>query len=293
MTSVLRALVLLGIASTVSAGEGMWVPQQLPEIADSLKARGLELDVGKLADLTGDPLGAVVSIGGCTAGFVSPKGLVATNHHCAYGAIQLNSTPDNDLLRNGFLAERFEDEPSAGPNARVFVIDEIRDVTDTVLAGVGPRVRGAERAHAIESAQKALVAECEAEPGYRCRVHDFFGGLQYRLFKQMEIKDVRLAYAPPGSIGKYGGDVDNWMWPRHTGDFAFYRAYVGPDGRPAEYAAPSATRWPASSSRPWRGTTRPASRCIAICWIFSSVPAPTTATWKSSTPPSRRVGTTC
>ncbi len=236
MTSVLRALVLLGIASTVSAGEGMWVPQQLPEIADSLKARGLELDVGKLADLTGDPLGAVVSIGGCTAGFVSPKGLVATNHHCAYGAIQLNSTPDNDLLRNGFLAERFEDEPSAGPNARVFVIDEIRDVTDTVLAGVGPRVRGAERAHAIESAQKALVAECEAEPGYRCRVHDFFGGLQYRLFKQMEIKDVRLAYAPPGSIGKYGGDVDNWMWPRHTGDFAFYRAYVGPDGRPAEYA---------------------------------------------------------
>jgi len=91
MTSVLRALVLLGIASTVSAGEGMWVPQQLPEIADSLKARGLELDVGKLADLTGDPLGAVVSIGGCTAGFVSPKGLVATNHHCAYGAIQLNS----------------------------------------------------------------------------------------------------------------------------------------------------------------------------------------------------------
>lgn len=224
------------LAAPSLAGEGMWAPWQLPEIAEPLRQRGLALDTERLSDLTGDPLGAVVSIGGCTAGFVSPNGLVVTNHHCAHGSIQLNSTPESDLLRDGFLARTPADEPSAGPNARVFVIDEISDVSERVLAGLGPRSRGSERARAIEAAQKAIIAECEAEPGYRCRVHEFFGGLEYRLFKQMEIKDVRLAYAPPGAIGKYGGDVDNWMWPRHTGDFAFYRAYVGPDGRPAAYA---------------------------------------------------------
>lgn len=233
--NVLAAAVLLAAGAT-HAGEGMWVPQQLPEIAGPLTERGLELDTAQLADLTGDPLGAIVSIGGCTAGFVSPNGLVVTNHHCAYGAIQLNSTADNDLLRNGFYAATPAEEPSAGPNARVFVIDEITEVTDRVLAGTTPRQGGAERARAIEAAQKALVAECEAGGGYRCTVYSFFGGLQYRLFKQMEIRDVRLVYAPPGPIGKYGGDVDNWMWPRHTGDFAFYRAYVGPDGRPAAFA---------------------------------------------------------
>lgn len=233
--TVLAAAVLLA-AGAAHAGEGMWVPQQLPEIADPLQARGLQLDVDRLADLTGDPLGAVVSIGGCTAGFVSPDGLVATNHHCAYGAIQLNSTADNDLLTNGFHAAERSQELSAGPNARVYVIDAITDVTERVLAGITPRAGGAERTRAIDNAQKAIVAECEAEEGYRCTVYSFFGGLQYRLFRQLEIRDVRLVYAPPGAIGKYGGDVDNWMWPRHTGDFAFYRAYVGPDGKPAAHA---------------------------------------------------------
>ncbi|MFN3842160.1 MAG: S46 family peptidase [Rehaibacterium terrae] len=236
MRRTVLALALLGAGGLAVAGEGMWVPQQLPEIAGPLKARGLQLDVNQLADLTGDPLGAIVSIGGCTAGFVSPDGLVATNHHCAYGAIQLNSTAERDLLKDGFYAASLGEELSAGPNARVFVIDQIRDVTDQVMAKVTPRLGGAARARAIEAAQKALVAECEAEGGVRCTVYSFFGGMQYRLFRQLEIRDVRLVYAPPGAIGKYGGDVDNWMWPRHTGDFAFYRAYVGPDGKPAAYA---------------------------------------------------------
>ena len=237
---LLTVSVLAALATTaaVHAGEGMWVPQQLPEIAGPLKLAGLKLSPEQLANLTGDPMGAVVALGGCTASFVSPNGLVVTNHHCAYGAIQLNSTPENNLIRTGFNAPTTADELSAGPNARVFVLDEITDVTPqakAAIASAGDDALG--RTHALEAFEKQLIAQCEAEPGFRCRLYSFSGGNTYRLFKNLEIRDVRLAYAPPGSVGKFGGDVDNWMWPRHTGDFAFYRAYVGKDGKPAAYAA--------------------------------------------------------
>ncbi|MBY4599530.1 S46 family peptidase [bacterium BD-1] len=213
----------------------MWVPQQLPEIAGPLKQAGLELPPEQLANLTGDPMGAVVALGGCTASFVSPEGLVVTNHHCAYGAIQLNSTAERNLIKDGFNAATLADEVSAGPNARVYVMDRITDVTDKMQAAAGDTA-GLARQQALEAAQKALIAECESEAGYRCTLYSFFSGQTYRLFRQIEIKDVRLVYAPPGSIGNYGGEVDNWMWPRHTGDFSFYRAYVGKDGKPAAYS---------------------------------------------------------
>ena len=231
-------LAALAIAPAAWAGEGMWVPQQLPEIAGPLKKAGLKLSPQQLADLTGDPMGAVVALGGCTASFVSPNGLVVTNHHCAYGAIQLNSTPENNLIRDGFNAANPGDEVSAGPNARVFVLDGITDVTaeaKAVIAAAGDDPLA--RTRALEAFEKKLIAECEADAGFRCRLYSFSGGNSYRLFKNLEIKDVRLAYAPPGSVGKFGGDIDNWMWPRHTGDFAFYRAYVGKDGKPAAFSA--------------------------------------------------------
>ncbi|HEY0861873.1 MAG TPA: S46 family peptidase [Pseudoxanthomonas sp.] len=219
------------------AGEGMWVPQQLPEIAGPLKKAGLKLSPQQISDLTGDPMGAVVALGGCTASFVSPNGLVVTNHHCAYGAIQLNSTAENNLIKNGFNAPTTGDEVSAGPNARVFVLDEITDVTKDAKAAIASAGDDAlARTKALEAFEKKLIADCEAEAGFRCRLYSFSGGNTYRLFKNLEIKDVRLAYAPPGSVGKFGGDIDNWMWPRHTGDFAFYRAYVGKDGKPAAFS---------------------------------------------------------
>ena len=224
-------------AQIAQAGEGMWVPQQLPEIAGPLKKAGLKLSPQQISDLTGDPMGAVVALGGCTASFVSPNGLVVTNHHCAYGAIQLNSTAENNLIKNGFNAPTTGDEVSAGPNARVFVLDEITDVTkdaQAAIASAGDDALG--RTKALEAFEKKLIADCEAEAGFRCRLYSFSGGNTYRLFKNLEIKDVRLAYAPPGSVGKVGGDIDNWMWPRHTGDFAFYRAYVGKDGKPAAFS---------------------------------------------------------
>jgi hypothetical protein len=232
----LSAAVALAAVPVAHAAEGMWVPQQLPEISTALKKAGLKLDPAQLADLTGDPLGAVVSLGGCTASFVSPQGLVVTNHHCAYGAIQLNSTPENNLMRDGFNAAAQGDEITAGPNARIYVLDAITDVTGEVRAAIDAAADPLARTQALDAIEKRLVAGCESEPGYRCRLYSFLGGNDYRLFRNLEIRDVRLAYAPPGSIGNYGGEVDNWMWPRHTGDFAFYRAYVGPDGKPAAHS---------------------------------------------------------
>lgn len=233
LTAAIAATLL---SSALLAREGMWVPQQLPEIAGPLKEAGLELSPEQIANLTGDPMGAVVALGGCTASFVSPEGLVATNHHCAYGAIQLNSTPEKNLMATGFNATVKADELSAGPNSRVFVMDQITEVTAQMQAVIAGAPDGLARQNAIEAKQKELVAACEAEAGYRCTLYSFFGGQTWRLFRQMEIRDVRLVYAPPSSIGNYGGEVDNWMWPRHTGDFSFYRAYVGKDGKPAAFS---------------------------------------------------------
>src|SRR5690606_25376213 len=164
--SVFAALVGLPLAH---AAEGMWVPQQLPEIAGQLKKAGLELAPEQLADLTGDPMGAVVALGGCTASFVSPQGLVVTNHHCAYGAIQLNSTPEKNLIKEGFNAATPADELSAGPNARVFVLDEITDVTAEAKAVIAAAPDALARTRALEAFEKKLIAQCESEPGFRCR----------------------------------------------------------------------------------------------------------------------------
>ncbi len=237
LTPLALAVAVAAFVPSALAGEGMWVPQQLPDIAAPLQQAGLKLDPKQLADLTGDPMGAVVSLGGCTASFVSPQGLVVTNHHCAYGAIQLNSTPEKNLMQDGFNAATPGAEVSAGPSARIFALDAIRDVTAEASAAIAAAPDALARTKALEALEKRLVADCEAEAGYRCRLYSFMGGNSYRLFRNLEIKDVRLVYAPPGAIGNYGGEVDNWMWPRHTGDFAFYRAYVGKDGKPAAFAA--------------------------------------------------------
>ncbi len=226
----------LAAAGTAHAAEGMWTPQQLPQIAKDLKATGLALDPAKLQDLTAFPMGAVVSLGGCTASFVSPQGLVVTNHHCAFGSIQYNSTPQRDLLKNGFYAATLADELPAAPGSRVYVTVDMKDVTAEVLSASTRALTGKARIDAIEAAQKRLVAACEADKGHRCNVYAFFGGLKYQLIKQMEIRDVRLVHAPAGGVGVFGGDADNWMWPRHTGDYSFYRAYVGADGKPAEFS---------------------------------------------------------
>jgi hypothetical protein len=230
-------LLTVAIAASfgVMADEGMWQPHQLPAMADELKEKGLEISAESISKLTEFPMNAVISLGGCTASFVSPKGLVVTNHHCAYGSIQYNSTSDKNLLKDGFLAKTYAEELPATPGSRIFVTETVTNVTDNVKANQMDKV-GNDFYQGIEQQEKALVAECEKEDGYRCQVYSFHGGLEYYLVKQLEIRDVRLAYNPAASVGKYGGDIDNWMWPRHTGDFSFYRAYVSKDGKPADFS---------------------------------------------------------
>ena len=212
------------------------MPQQLPQISKALKQAGLKLNPAKLSQLTEFPMGAVISLGGCTASFVSPQGLAVTNHHCAYGSIQYNSTPERDLLKHGFLAAGFKDELPAAPGSRIFVTQEVRDVSALVMDAATSALQGKARTDAIEAKEKGLIAECEKDAGHRCRVARFYGSLVFQLIKQLEIRDVRLVHAPAQGVGLFGGDADNWMWPRHTGDYSFYRAYVGPDGKPADFS---------------------------------------------------------
>ena len=218
------------------ADEGMWQPHQLPQLKQQLVDKGLKIDPDAISTLTEFPMNAVISLGGCTASFVSPKGLAVTNHHCAYGSIQYNSSADNNLLDKGFLAKRLADELKAAPGSRIYVTESLTNVTESIVGGLDSQLAGEARYRAIEANEKAAVAACEADQGYRCEIYSFHGGLEYYLIKQLAIRDVRLVYAPPSNIGKFGGDTDNWMWPRHTGDWSFYRAYVGKDGKPADYS---------------------------------------------------------
>jgi hypothetical protein len=214
---------------------GMWLPEQLALQADTFKGVGFSIDPAVLTKPTEFPLGAVVSLGGCSASFVSPDGLVITNHHCVIGALQVNSKEGKNLLKDGYLAKTRADELSAGPAARVLVTQSMKDVTMRVREGLLAMKDDLARYQAIEDRQKLLVEECEkGREGIRCSVASFFGGAEFRLIEQLEIRDVRLVYAPPEGVGNYGGEIDNWRWPRHSGDFAFYRAYVGKEGKPAD-----------------------------------------------------------
>ena len=214
--------------------EGQWQPYQMPSIADKLEQHGIKIPAKQLADLSQYPMNAVVSLGYCTASFVSPQGLVVTNHHCAYRAIQYNSKSEHNYLENGFLAKTKADEPSAGPNERLYITEAVTDVTKQVMANLSDDPLA--RYEDIQTNSKALVKDCEADDNYRCEVNSFHNGLEFYLTKQLIIRDVRLVYAPPESVGGYGGDIDNYEYPRHSGDFAFLRAYVGKDGKPATYS---------------------------------------------------------
>ncbi|MBS0042345.1 S46 family peptidase [Shewanella sp. M16] len=230
--ALVAALVLTsGIAT---ADEGQWQPYQMPSIADKLSERGIDIPAEKLTDLTSYPMNAVVGLGYCTASFVSPQGLVVTNHHCAYKAIQYNTKQEHNYLEQGFLATSMDKEPSAGPNERLYITEAVTNVTAQINKDLSQDPLS--RYEDIQNHSKALIKSCEADANYRCNVRSFHNGLEYYLIKQLMIRDVRLVYAPPESVGGYGGDIDNYEYPRHSGDFAFLRAYVGKDGKPAAYS---------------------------------------------------------
>src|SRR5690606_20861579 len=228
---------------------GMWLPGQLsaPQHVEAFSKLGVKLDPKQLTSPMGEPLGSVVYLGGCSASFVSADGLIITNHHCVTGALQYNSTPKDDLLNNGFLAAKRSDERSNGPAARVYVTQRYTDVTKTMREGLDTIKDPAKRHVELESRAKKLIRDCEsATPNVRCDVPAFFGGASYQLIQSLELRDIRLVYAPHRGIGNFGGEIDNWRWPRHTGDYAFYRAYVGKDGAPADYSADNVPYHPKS-----------------------------------------------
>jgi len=225
----------MALALDANADEGMWLPAQLPGIAKNLKSAGFRGDPTDLADLTRAPLNAVVRIGGGTGSFVSDEGLVVTNHHVAFGVIQYNSKPGRDLIANGYVAADRAGELPANPDYRLRVTVGFDKVTDRILAAARGKT-GRAYFDAVDAASKALVAECEGEKGYKCSVATMFYGRDFYLVKQLELRDIRLVYAPPRAIGNYGDEIDNFMWPRHAGDFTILRAYVGPNGEPADYS---------------------------------------------------------
>jgi Peptidase S46 len=237
-------LVVAALAASAACGrearadEGQWAPHQIAELdAAELRARGLALSPSAIHDEHGGGLlSAVLYYSGCTASFISATGLIATNHHCAYGDLQSQSTPEHDYLTDGFLANDRAQELRTRSRGTMEVLDRTEDVTAKVVAAMKAVADDRARHHAIEKISKELVAGCETEPHHRCRIASFYEGTSYRLYRYTELRDVRIVYAPPAAIGEYGGDVDNWMWPRHTGDFTILRAYVGPDGTPADYS---------------------------------------------------------
>ena len=237
MTCFRRSLILsfaLILSIGIQADEGMWMPHQMKEL--DLVKLGLQMNPDSLFKKDGTGLmSAVVNLGGGTGEFVSPDGLILTNHHVAFGAIQRASTKEKDYLENGFLAmTRGEEIPAQGYTADVLLGYE--EVTGRIAQSIKPGMSYIQVFYAIEKAQKELVAEAEKEgPDIRASVASMYSGNTYYLFRFKRLKDVRLVYAPPLDLGNFGGEVDNWMWPRHTCDFSFLRAYVDKDGKGADF----------------------------------------------------------
>lgn len=227
--------VAMSFSPLAQSDEGMWMASQLPSISQQLKAAGYRGDPAALAELTRPPLSAVVKVGGATGAFVSDQGLVLTNHHVAFGVIQYNSNAQRNLIEQGYVAASRGEELPANPDFRLRVTVGFEPVTERVLAHARGKT-GRAYYDAVDAASKALVADCEREAGMRCSIANMFYGRDFYLVKQLELRDVRLVYAPPRAIGNYGDEVDNFMWPRHSGDFTVLRAYVGPDGKPADYS---------------------------------------------------------
>lgn len=243
----MKKLFLLFAAACVSltavADEGMWMLPYLQKMnGKELKAKGCKLSPEEIYSINNASIkDAIVVFGaGCTGEIVSPDGLLFTNHHCGLGSIQALSSVEHDYLKNGFWAMSRQEEIPV-PGLTVQFVRKIVDVTSDVLGSV-PSIAGGEEFMRMVRENSTVVRDAiQAEnPGMEIDVKSFFGGNQYFAFVKEIFTDVRLVGAPPTSIGKFGGDTDNWMWPRHTGDFSVFRVYAGPDNSPAVYAAQNA-----------------------------------------------------
>ena len=255
MKRIVGVILILGLMLAQTAGpapadEGMWLPNALGQKAMKgfLARRGLKMSPSELWNPNGASLSDAMLMVGRNVGprpdgngiqgfgsasFVSSKGLVLTNHHVAYDAVNALSTPERNYIEEGFVASAMKDEAPC-PGMALQITTSIEDVTDQVYAAVTPEMTPVEREAALRKASGEVLAAA-IKAGKTCDLKEVLFGTRYYLFHFDVLRDVRLVYAPPASIGEYGGDIDNWMWPRHTGDFTYLRAYVSPDGRRTEY----------------------------------------------------------
>lgn len=233
---ILITTMLIGMAA--KADEGMWLPSLISQRIADMQEKGFRLDAEDIYSVNQASLkDAVVLFGrGCTGELISPEGLLLTNHHCGYSQIQQHSSVEHDYLKDGFWAmSRDEELPNKGLS--VSFLERMEDVTDLVLKGYDPSMSEEQRVELVKKNSQAVIDEAVKEgKGLRATVEALYYGNQYFLFLYRQYEDVRLVGAPPSSIGKFGGDTDNWMWPRHTGDFSMFRIYADKDNNPAPYS---------------------------------------------------------
>ena len=238
----MRKIILTAIAAvyamTAIADEGMWLPSLIGQRIPDMQEKGFRLSAEDIYNINEASLkDAVVLFGrGCTGELISSEGLLLTNHHCGYGQIQKHSSVEHDYLKDGFWAMTREEElPNEGLS--VSFLERMEDVTSVILNGYRPQMSEKERAEIVADNSKTLISDVTSEGnGLRATVEALYYGNKYFLFVYREYNDVRLVGAPPSSIGKFGGDTDNWMWPRHTGDFSIFRIYADKDNNPADYS---------------------------------------------------------
>ncbi|MBC8146909.1 MAG: S46 family peptidase [Bacteroidetes bacterium] len=230
-------VILIGLNSTVKADEGMWLPMLVERLNyTDMQKMGLQLTAEEIYSINNSSLkDAIIQFGGgCTGEMISSQGLILTNHHCGYGQIQAHSSVAHDYLTNGFWAMSKEEELK-NPGLSVSFFIRMEDVAKVVLGEVKDDMTETQRAELIGIKINELTKEASEDGKYKVEIKSFFNGNEYYMFVYQTFLDVRLVGAPPSSIGKYGADTDNWMWPRHTGDFSLFRVYTAPDGSPAAY----------------------------------------------------------
>ena len=225
------------LAANVKADEGMWLPWLLKnQTTEAMKKKGLKLSADQLYDINKSSLkDAIVWFGGgCTGEVISPNGLVLTNHHCGYDYISNLSTSSDNILDNGFWAKNYQEERPVAGLTVAFVV-KVDDITTEVLDAV-KGLNEKERTAKLPSVYKAIIERVTKGTQYEAQCREMYKGNAYYVFTFERFTDIRLVGTPPQNIGKFGGETDNWMWPRHTGDFSMFRVYMGKDGKPAKYS---------------------------------------------------------
>jgi hypothetical protein len=235
---IVALIVMLGVQPMLKADEGMWLPIFIDRLNyTDMKSMGLQLTPEEIYNVNNSSLKDAIAIfgGGCTSELISGQGLLLTNHHCGYSRIQKHSSLEHNYLKDGFWAETMEDElPNPGLSVRFLI--RIEDVTKQILDAVNDEMTENERDAAVRKKSREISTAAEEGTHYEASVRSFYEGNEYYLLVYERYTDVRLVGTPPSSIGNFGGDTDNWMWPRHTGDFSLFRVYAGKDGKPADYS---------------------------------------------------------